>query len=121
MFLEDDQLADVRNTSGSELHFSCDAAHHVSESVFTQVLLYQIRSEELSLPLAGQHVRRHDEDEEEDEDAPPPVGGDKKRKAGPSREAEGSKKGRTLFPDRATMAIDSGDKWLPRDKPLAKS
>lgn len=50
----------------------------------------------------------------------PPAGGDKKRKAGPSGEVEGSKKGRTLLPDRATTADDSSDEWLPRDKPLAK-
>ena len=50
-----------------------------------------------------------------------PAGGDKKRKADPSGEAEGSKKGKTLPPDRAKTAADSGDEWLPRDKPLAKS
>ena len=50
----------------------------------------------------------------------PPAGGDKKRKADPSGEAEGSKKGNTLPLDCATMAPDSGDEWLPRDKPLAK-
>ena len=52
---------------------------------------------------------------------PPQAGGDKKRKADPSGEAEGSKKGKTLPLDCATMAADSGDEWLPRDKPLAKS
>ena len=51
----------------------------------------------------------------------PPAGGDKKRKAAPSGEAEGSKKGRTLLPDCSTMAAYSDDEWLPRDKPLAKS
>ena len=61
------------------------------------------------------------EDEEEEEDAPPSVGGDKKRKAAPTREAEGSKKGRTLLPDCSTTAAYSEDEWLPRDKPLAKS
>ena len=50
----------------------------------------------------------------------PLAGGDKKRKADPSGEAEGSKKGKTLPPDCATTAADSGDEWLPRDKPLAK-
>ena len=51
----------------------------------------------------------------------PPAGGDKKRKAAPSREAEGSKKGRTLLPDCSTAAAFSDEEWLPRDKPLAKS
>ena len=61
------------------------------------------------------------EDEEEEEDAPPPTGGDKKRKASPTGEAEGSKKGRTLLPDCSTAAAFSDEEWLPRDKPLAKS
>ena len=51
----------------------------------------------------------------------PPAGGDKKRKAAPTGEAEGSKKGRTLLPDSSTTAAYSDDEWLPRDKPLAKS
>ena len=58
---------------------------------------------------------------EEEEKSSPPAGEDKKRKADPSGEAEGSKKGKTLPPDCATTAADSGDEWLPRDKPLAKS
>ena len=61
------------------------------------------------------------EDEEEEEDAPPSVGGDKKRKAAPTGEAEGSKKGRTLLPDRSTTAAEGEDEWLLRAKPLAKS
>ena len=52
---------------------------------------------------------------------PPPAGGDKKRKTAPSREAEGTKKGRTLLPDYSTTAAYSDEEWLPRDKPLAKS
>ena len=63
----------------------------------------------------------HRNEEEEEKSSPHPAGGDKKRKADPSGEAEGSKKGRTLPPDCATTAADSGDEWLPRDKPLAKS
>ena len=63
----------------------------------------------------------HENEEEEEESSPPPAGGDKKRKAFPTGEAEGSKKGRTLPPDCATTAADSGDEWLPSDKPLAKS
>ena len=59
--------------------------------------------------------------EEEEESSLPLDRGDKKRKVDPSGEAEGSKKGRTLPPDCATTAANSGDEWLPRDKPLAKS
>ena len=61
------------------------------------------------------------EEEEEESSPPPPAGGDTKRKAAPSGEAEGSKKGRTLLPDCSTTAAYSGDEWLPREKPLAKS
>ena len=61
------------------------------------------------------------EEEEEEESSLPPARGDKKRKADPTGEAEGSKKGRTLPPDCATTAADCGDEWLPRVKPLAKS
>ena len=61
------------------------------------------------------------EDEEAEEDAPPLDGGDKKRKAAPTGEAEGSKKGRTLLPDSSTTAAEGKDEWLLRAKPLAKS
>ena len=44
------------------------------------------------------HSSRENE-EEENEGSPPLAGGDKKRKATPTGEAEGSKKGRTLLPD----------------------
>ena len=57
------------------------------------------------------------EDEEEEELS----WGDRKRKAAPYGEAEGSKKGRTLLPDCSTTAAFSDEEWLPRDKPLAKS
>ena len=63
----------------------------------------------------------HGNEEEEEKSSSPLAGGDKKRKADPSGEAEGSKKGRTLPLDCATTTTDSGDEWLPRDKPLAKS
>ena len=63
----------------------------------------------------------HEDEEEEEECSPPPAGGDRKRKAAPSGEAEGSKKGRTLLPDCSTTAAFSDEEWLPRDKPLAKS
>ena len=58
---------------------------------------------------------------EEDEDSPPLARGDKKRKAAPTGEAEGSKKGRTLLADCSTTAADGEDEWLLREKPLAKS
>ena len=61
------------------------------------------------------------EEEEEEEESSPPSRGHKKRKAAPSGEAKGSKKGRTLLPDCSTAAAFSDDEWLPRDKPLAKS
>ena len=63
----------------------------------------------------------HENEEEEDEDSPPPARGDKKRKAAPTGEAEGSKKGRTLLPDCSTTTADGEDEWLLRAKPLAKS
>ena len=51
----------------------------------------------------------------------PPAGGEKKRKAALSREAGGSKKGKTLPPDYSTDTDDGGEEWQPRAKPLAKS
>ena len=66
------------------------------------------------------HSSRENE-EKEDEDSPSPAGGDKKRKAAPTGEAEGSKKGRTLLPDYSTTAAKGEDEWLLRAKPLAKS
>ena len=66
------------------------------------------------------HSSRENE-EEEDEDSPPIARGDKKRKAAPTGEAEGSKKGRTLLLDCSTTAADGEDEWLLRAKPLAKS
>ena len=62
------------------------------------------------------------EDEEEEEETPPPPAGEgKKRKAAPTGEAEGSKKGKTLPPDCSTDADGGGEEWAPRAKPLAKS
>ena len=61
------------------------------------------------------------EDEEEDEDVPPPVEGDKKRKAAPTGEAEGPKKGRTLLSDCSTTATNSCPEWDPRVQSLVKS
>ena len=67
-------------------------------------------------------VHSSNENKEEEEENPlPQTEGEKKRKAAPSGEAEGSKKGRTLPPDHSTTAAYSDEEWLPRDKPLAKS
>ena len=52
---------------------------------------------------------------------PPPTRGDKKRKAAPSGEAKGPKKGWTLLLDHSTTSAYSDEEWLPRDKPLAKA
>ena len=61
------------------------------------------------------------EDEEEKKKASSPAGGGKKRRASPTREAEGSKKGRTLPPDCSANAGDDDEDWPPRAKPLARS
>ena len=54
-------------------------------------------------------------------EAPPPGRGDRKKKAAPSGEAKGSKKGRTLLPDYSTTAAYSDEEWLPRGKPQVRS
>ena len=61
------------------------------------------------------------EGEEEKKEASPPAGGGKKRKASPTREAEGSKKGRTLPPDCSANVGDGDEGWPSRAKPLARS
>ena len=66
------------------------------------------------------HSSREDEEEEE-ETSPPPAGEGKKRKAAPTGEAEGSKKGKTLPPDYYTNADDGEEEWPHRAKPLARS
>src|SRR4051812_49273508 len=81
--------------------------------------LRQVLSDSLS-DNSETHSSRGNE-EEEDDGSPHPAGEDKKRKAAPTREAGGSKKGRTLLPDCSTTAADSEDEWLVRAKPLAKS
>ena len=55
--------------------------------------------------------------QEEKKEASPPAGGGKKRKASPTREAEGSKKGKTLPPDCSANASDDDEDWPPRAKP----
>ena len=62
----------------------------------------------------------HEDEEEEEETPPPPVGEGKKRKAAPTGEAEGSKKGKTLPPDYSNDADNGEEEWQPRAKPLAK-
>ena len=52
--------------------------------------------------------------EEEKKKASPPAGGGKKRKASPTREAEGSKKGKTLSPDCFANASDDDEDWPPK-------
>ena len=59
--------------------------------------------------------------EEEKKKASPPAGGGKKRKASPTREAEGSKKGKTLPPDGSTNTDYGEEEWPVRAKPLVKS
>ena len=66
------------------------------------------------------HSSREDEEEEE-ETSPPPAVGEKKRKAAPTGEAEGSKKGKTVPPDGSTNANDGEEEWPHRAKPLARS
>ena len=63
----------------------------------------------------------HEDEEEEDETSPPPVGGGKKRKASPTGEAEGSKRGKTPPSDYSTNADDGEEEWPHRAKPLAKT
>ena len=62
-----------------------------------------------------------DEEEEEEEASPPPTGEGNKRKAAPTGEAGGSKKGRTLLPDYTSDDVDGGEEWLSKVKPLEKS
>ena len=62
----------------------------------------------------------HEDEEEEEETSPPPAGGEKKRKASPTGEAEGSKKGKTLPPDYSTNADNGEEAWPQRAKPLAR-
>ena len=60
------------------------------------------------------------ENEEEKEDSLPEEG-ERKRKASPTGEAEGSKKGKTPPPDYSTNADDGEEEWPHRAKPLARS
>ena len=60
------------------------------------------------------------ENEEEKEDSLPEEG-ERKRKASPTGEAEGSKGGKTLPPDCSANTSDDNEDWPPRAKPLARS
>ena len=67
------------------------------------------RQASLDSPSDDSAAHSSPEDEEEEEDAPPPTGGDRKRKAAPTGEARGSKKGRTLLSDSSTAADEGED------------
>ena len=75
---------------------------------------------DLSSDESETHSSREDEEEEE-ETSPAPAGGGMKRKAAPTWEAEGSKKGRTLPPDCSANVGDGNEEWPSRAKPLARS
>ena len=60
------------------------------------------------------------EDEEEEEDSLPEEG-ERKRKASPIGEAEGSKRGRTIPPDSSANANVGDEEWPSRARPLARS
>ena len=60
------------------------------------------------------------EDEEEEEDSLPEEG-ERKRKASPTGEAEGSKRGRTIPPDSSANANVGDEEWPSRARPPARS
>ena len=60
------------------------------------------------------------EDEEEEEDSLPEEG-EKKRKASPIGEAEGSKRGRSIPPDSFANTIVGEEEWPPRARRPARS
>ena len=68
----------------------------------------------------GSEADSSPEDEEEKEDSPQ-EGGERKRKASPTGEAEGSKRGRTLPPDSSANANVGDEGWTSRAKPPARS
>ena len=68
----------------------------------------------------GSEADSSPEDEEEKEDSPP-EGGERKRKASPTGEAEGSKRGRTLPPDSSANANVGDEEWPSRARPPARS
>ena len=60
------------------------------------------------------------EGEEEEED-PLPEEGERKRKASPTGEAEGSKRGRTIPPDSSANTNVGDEEWPSRARPQARS
>ena len=58
--------------------------------------------------------------EEEEEDSLPEEG-ERKRKASPTGEAEGSKRGRTIPPDSSANANVGDEEWPSRARPPARS
>ena len=60
------------------------------------------------------------ENEEEKEDSLP-EGGERKRKASPAGEAEGSKRGRTIPPDSSANINVGEEEWPSRARPPARS
>ena len=60
------------------------------------------------------------EDKEKREDSPQ-EGGERKRKASPTGEVEGSKRGRTLPPDSSANANVGDEEWPSRARPPARS
>ena len=60
------------------------------------------------------------EDEEEEEDSLPKEG-EKKRKASPIGEAEGSKRGRTVPPASSANTNVGEEEWPSRARPLVRS
>ena len=61
------------------------------------------------------------EDEEEEEEYSLPEEGERKRKASPIGEAEGSKRGRTIPPDSSANANVGEEEWPSRARPPARS
>ena len=57
----------------------------------------------------------------EDEEGSLPEEGEKKRKASPIGEAEGSKRGRTIPPDSSANTIVGEEEWPSRARPPARS
>ena len=60
------------------------------------------------------------ENEEEEEDSLPEEG-ERKRKASPTGEAEGSNRGRTIPPDSSANANFGDEEWPSRARPPARS
>ena len=77
---------------------------------------------------AGTRKSSRNQASDDDEDSSPeeeeyslPEGGEKKRKASPIEEAEGSKRGRTIPPDSFANTSVGEDEWPPRARRPARS